>query len=146
MVFTGRLSLGLQTISIPLASFMKRNVMQKRRSPSTIVLSILRNFRKLSESGLAPSGCTSPFLRCNLLTPVVHLFYDVCRSFGGAILSTFSLEDRYQFKHAGNESKYTDQKEEIRLLSSKPVPTATFWAKKSSSSLLAMFLRIRSFW
>ena len=126
MVFTGRLSLGLQTISIPLASFMKRNVMQKRRSPSTIVLSILRNFRKLSESGLAPSGCTSPFLRCNLITPVVHLFYDVCRSFGGAILSTFSLEDRYQFKHAGNESKYTDQKEEIRLLSSKPVQTATF--------------------
>ena len=61
MDFTGRSSPQLQEIASPLTSFMKRNVMQKRRSPSTIALFILRNFRKLSESGLAPSECTSPF-------------------------------------------------------------------------------------
>ena len=51
MEFTGRVSSPeLQDGAPPLTSFRARNAMQKRRSPSIIVLSILRSFRKLSES------------------------------------------------------------------------------------------------
>ena len=72
MEFTGLLPpYGLQDGAPPLTSFRARNAMQKRRSPSIIVLSILRSFRKLSESVGRLASVQVSLLTSDLITPVI---------------------------------------------------------------------------
>ena len=72
MKFTGLLPpYGLQVIVAPLTSIRARNAMQKRRSLSIIVLSILRSFRKLSESVGRLASVQVPLLTSDLITPVI---------------------------------------------------------------------------